>query len=333
MISTNLSIPNTPWPSPMGLQPTPPSSAGGNASVNPILGETNALIGSMQATALQNELAQQAQQAQEAQKKARDLALQQHRATLLDSLPPSQINPNAPSLTSAPPSSASLPFTSGSAVMPTSTQAPAQAMPRSASMPASENPNTVEQIGDWVKSVWTQSQELIANTAQSVAQVVTGAPAQAGTLPPNALATASPLPTMMNSTGGLIHPLAGKGQISSPFGPRGGRNHNGIDLAAPQGTPVVASQGGTVTVNGFDENGYGYWVEIEDPDRKRKTRYGHLVGKSHIAEGTQVAQGQEIGKVGSTGRSTGPHLHYEVRIGGKPQDPMPYLPKGGNQKA
>ncbi len=302
--------------SPMALAPSTPSFSNGNTSVNPIVGETNALIGSMQVTAHQNDQAQ----------KARDLALKRQQATLLSSLPPSQMNPSAVSSASLPkpPQASALPFTTGSSTSPASTPP----------MPAVSS-NPVDAIKSMVSNAWTQASQLIASGVQNVAQVVTGAPAQAGTLPPNAVATASPLPTMMNGSpngGGLIHPLAGKGQISSPFGPRGGRNHNGIDLAAAQGTPVVAAQGGTVTVNDFDANGYGNWVAIRHPDGS-ETRYGHLVGKSPIAEGTQVTQGQVIGQVGSTGRSTGPHLHYEVRIGGKPKDPMAFLPKGDTQKA
>jgi murein DD-endopeptidase MepM/ murein hydrolase activator NlpD len=309
------------------------------SEVNQLLNATTQLTTGMQVTAHQNDQAQKARETHDAQKRvlqqqqaAQKLAFQQYQQSLVSSLPANQ-----PGASQAIPTGGGASATQ--AVMPRSASMPVTQLPASPApaptMPASENVSTVDGIKNFVSDAFERFKQLTVSTAQSVAQVVTGAPAQAGTLPPNAVATASPLPTMMNGSpngGGLIHPLAGKGQISSPFGPRGGRNHNGIDLAAAQGTPVVAAQGGTVTVNDFDANGYGNWVAIRHPDGS-ETRYGHLVGKSPIAEGTQVTQGQVIGQVGSTGRSTGPHLHYEVRIGGKPKDPMAFLPKGDTQKA
>ena len=241
-----------------------------------------------------------------------------------DSSAPATTPPTAP-----PPA-----FTPGSAVAPTP-QASAQAMPRSASMPASENPNTVKQIGDWVKSVWTQSQQLIANTA----------PAQAATIPTNAVAMNSGYPAMPTSnasggsgTGSFIHPLGGKGTLTSPFGMRnhpvhgGQKMHKGQDLAAAQGTPILSVAEGTVTVNSSDPSGYGNWIEIKH-DNGKSTRYGHMKDKSPLAVGVKVTQGQVIGAVGSTGSSTGPHLHFEVRdTQGQAEDPIAYLP-GKSKKA
>jgi murein DD-endopeptidase MepM/ murein hydrolase activator NlpD len=208
-------------------------------------------------------------------------------------------------------------------------------------MPASENVSTVDGIKNLVSDAFKWLKQLPGSTAQSVAQVVTGAPAQAGTLPPNAVATASPLPTMMNSTGGLIHPLAGKGTNTSGFGMRnhptkgGKRMHTGQDFGASQGTPIVAAAGGRVVENKNDQNGYGNYVVIEHMSggQKIETLYGHMKDPSPLQFGASVQQGQQIGLVGSTGSSTGPHLHFEVIVNGKPQDPMAFLPKGDTQKA
>ncbi|MFM7390797.1 MAG: M23 family metallopeptidase [Vampirovibrionales bacterium] len=128
------------------------------------------------------------------------------------------------------------------------------------------------------------------------------------------------------------HPLAGKGEVTSGFGPRehptkgGTRMHNGIDLGAPSGTPIVAAAAGKVTVVGWDEGGYGHWVEIKHTNGTT-TRYGHLKDKSPLSEGATVTQGQKIGEVGSTGASTGPHLHFEIREedGKKPVDPKNHI--------
>ena len=100
-----------------------------------------------------------------------------------------------------------------------------------------------------------------------------------------------------------------------------GRPHNGIDLGAPTGTPVYASQGGTVKLAEY-YGGYGNCVIIENGDTE--VIYGHL-SEIIAKENTVVPQGQKIGLVGSTGFSTGPHLHFEVQINGKPVDPETLL--------
>jgi murein DD-endopeptidase MepM/ murein hydrolase activator NlpD len=99
--------------------------------------------------------------------------------------------------------------------------------------------------------------------------------------------------------------------------------HEGIDLAAPTGTPIYAASDGIVggaTANG----GYGNWIRIDHP-RKLATVYGHLSEFAPgIKEGVQVSQGDLIGFVGNTGRSTGPHLHFEILSNGKAVDPLGY---------
>jgi len=114
----------------------------------------------------------------------------------------------------------------------------------------------------------------------------------------------------------------GFGGRRNPFGGPGYEFHSGQDIEAPWGAPVVAGASGVVSFVGW-QNGYGQLV-IVDHGGGLSTRYGHL---SHIdVELNQtVSRAQLLGKVGSTGRSTGPHLHYEVRINDEAVDPLPYL--------
>lgn len=118
------------------------------------------------------------------------------------------------------------------------------------------------------------------------------------------------------------------GTITSPFGwrsnPFGGAPefHQGLDIAAPQGTTVVASAGGTVLMAQW-YGGYGNYILIDDGGGY-STGYGHL-SAFYVSAGQQVKQGQAIGAVGCTGECTGPHVHFEIRIHGKPVDPAPRL--------
>lgn len=117
-------------------------------------------------------------------------------------------------------------------------------------------------------------------------------------------------------------------RLTSGFGMRehpvlGGRRiHKGVDLAAPRGTPIYAPADGVVAKAG-PFSSYGNFIEIEH-GADMETRYGHL-SKIAVREGERVKKGELIGYVGSTGRSTGPHLHYEVRVDGQAVDPMPYM--------
>ncbi|HLY02328.1 MAG TPA: peptidoglycan DD-metalloendopeptidase family protein [Candidatus Cybelea sp.] len=118
------------------------------------------------------------------------------------------------------------------------------------------------------------------------------------------------------------------GTITSPFGwrsnPFGGAPefHQGLDIAAPSGTTVTAAAGGTVIMAQW-YGGYGNYILI-DHGGGYSTGYGHL-SAIYVSNGQSVQRGQAIGAVGSTGQSTGPHLHFEVRIAGKPVDPAPRL--------
>lgn len=122
-------------------------------------------------------------------------------------------------------------------------------------------------------------------------------------------------------------PLAIKGRISSNYGSRklaitSNRFHYGLDLAAATGTAVKAAKSGTVKEASWI-GGYGNAVYIDHPDGTQ-TRYAHM-SKLNVSEGDTVAQGDVIGKVGSTGVSTGPHLHFEIRVKGYAVDPLEYI--------
>src|SRR5687767_11659889 len=113
-----------------------------------------------------------------------------------------------------------------------------------------------------------------------------------------------------------------RGTVTSPFGPRGGRNHDGMDIAAPTGTPVRAAACGTVSLAG-QQSGYGNIVCVTH-NTQFSTCYAHL-SQFAVSNGARVQQGQVIGYVGCTGSCTGPHLHFETRVGGQAQNPAPYL--------
>jgi murein DD-endopeptidase MepM/ murein hydrolase activator NlpD len=125
----------------------------------------------------------------------------------------------------------------------------------------------------------------------------------------------------------LLTPVQG-GRLTSGFSVR--RNpfasgytefHPALDFAAPTGTPIMAGGNGVVTRRGWDPRGYGNYVMIQHPNGY-VTLYGHMSRfDSRAPVGSRVVQGQTIGYIGSTGRSTGPHVHYEIRINGKQNNP------------
>ncbi len=123
------------------------------------------------------------------------------------------------------------------------------------------------------------------------------------------------------------YPLTIKAPIFSDFGMRNGRPHNGVDIAVNEGTPIIAVAGGTTfRVGDLDNDGYGNTVEIKHSPQL-STLYAHMRNIA-VGDNVTVRAGQIIGYVGSTGRSTGPHLHFEVRspAGAKSfLDPKPYL--------
>jgi len=143
--------------------------------------------------------------------------------------------------------------------------------------------------------------------AQIAASTAGGAPLPAGPVP-------------APSASGLVWPV--DGILTSGFGIRWGSMHEGIDIAAPEGTPIRAAASGTVILAAYT-GGYGNYTCI-DHGGGLSTCYGHQSGYA-VSSGSSVSQGDTIGYVGSTGHSTGPHLHFEVRINGAAQDPLGYL--------
>jgi murein DD-endopeptidase MepM/ murein hydrolase activator NlpD len=133
-----------------------------------------------------------------------------------------------------------------------------------------------------------------------------------------ALPSRAPLAAAVNTSGyGMReHPVLG-----------GMRQHKGIDLAAPVGSPVYATADGTVERADWFSS-YGLFVAIEH-GANVETRYAHM-SRLAVAAGERVHKGDVIGYVGTTGRSTGPHLHYEVRVGGEAVNPIPYMADAGN---
>ena len=132
--------------------------------------------------------------------------------------------------------------------------------------------------------------------------------------------TPRPAPIGGNGNRKLLFPLIGSAVTSSNFGYRlhpilgSWLMHAGRDLAAPEGTPVVSALGGLVVSSGL-AGGYGLAVEVEHDRPRRRTLYGHL-SELYVKEGDRVRQGEVIGRVGSTGLSSGPHLHFELRLPG-----------------
>ncbi|MEO7634629.1 MAG: M23 family metallopeptidase [Sphingomicrobium sp.] len=124
-------------------------------------------------------------------------------------------------------------------------------------------------------------------------------------------------------------PVKSDASFTSAFGVRsdpfrgGAAMHPGIDLAGAYGSPIYATADGTVARAGWNSGGYGNLVEL-DHGRGIMTRYGHL-SAIVVSAGQHVARGQLVGRMGSTGRSTGNHLHYEVRIDGRPVNPIPFM--------
>ena len=149
------------------------------------------------------------------------------------------------------------------------------------------------------------------------------------------VATAERLKTLLSFVP-LRMPLSGDPIVTSPFGYRAdpflGRLalHPGVDLAEAYGAEIHAAAAGRV-VHAGPAGGYGNMVEI-DHGNGLATRYAHM-SETLVEEGQQVDKGAVLGRLGSTGRSTGPHLHYEVRVDGEPVDPERYLRAGADLAA
>ncbi len=143
-------------------------------------------------------------------------------------------------------------------------------------------------------------------------------PSQKNSIPP--ASTYAPLPDFDLKEPSFTEPAVGV--LTSPFGNRWGRNHNGIDIGAEQGSDIIAADSGYVLLSEWVD-GYGNYLII-DHGNGFETAYAHC-SELLVSQGTQVCQGQIIALVGSTGNSTGPHLHFEIKLDGIFQDPLNYV--------
>lgn len=139
---------------------------------------------------------------------------------------------------------------------------------------------------------------------------------------PQVVAKGNRMLVASRSSGNSLLGWPAAGGIASSYGPRGGRMHTGIDISGNHGAPVVAAEAGRV-VSASYQGGYGLMVVINHGGGV-VTRYAHL-SSAAVKSGQQVEKGQLIGRIGSTGNSTGPHLHFEVLINGQHKNPVTYL--------
>ncbi len=160
---------------------------------------------------------------------------------------------------------------------------------------------------------WEAEAQALETESARLASIITASPAPSSPAPSDPQA---PPP----SSSGFVWPV--RGTVVSPFGPRWGRLHAGIDIAAPGGTPIAAAAAGTVIYSG-SMSGYGNLVVIQHAGGIA-TAYAHNSSNA-VSVGQPVAQGQTIASVGCTGRCFGDHVHFEVRVNGTPVDPMGYL--------
>ncbi len=183
--------------------------------------------------------------------------------------------------------------------------APLRAAQASVQSSGSANANGEDEQFRNVFSSWKNYEETGLAAARPRAQV--------GAIAPVSIPSRNPLDHSVETSafGMREHPILGRRM-----------GHTGIDLAAPIGTPVYAPADGVVSRASMFSS-YGLFISIEHGG-ELETRYGHL-SRLNVAEGQVVHKGDLIGFVGTTGRSTGPHLHYEVRVDGTPVNPAPYL--------
>lgn len=199
---------------------------------------------------------------------------------------------------------------------------PADALP-AASLPGLTIPETPTAAAAASPNVSASGRAAAAVSAGAGVRV---GPAMRARLEAEARASRAADRAMLGARPGFARPVEGA-HMTSPFGQRWGRLHAGVDYAGPVGLSIRAVAGGTVTVAEV-QPGYGNLVEVEHEDGSF-SRYGHLQ-KIRVEVGDEVEPAQIIAALGNTGRSTGPHLHFEVRTPkGAPIDPMPWLTDRG----
>lgn len=195
---------------------------------------------------------------------------------------------------------------------------------------ADDDGNDWYRVTDGEQSGWVRADLLVASEAPADVDDEPAAEEEA-----EPAATEAPPPAEQADTSGFVLPLSDF-NFTQDFGcsslgfytydPAFGCSvHDGVDLAAPSGTPLNAVGAGTVVAAGWCDCGLGYYVEIDHGDGLH-TVYGHMASQPTVSAGQSVAQGDTIGPVGSTGLSTGPHVHFMVRQDGVAQDPKNYLP-------
>lgn len=143
--------------------------------------------------------------------------------------------------------------------------------------------------------------------------------------PAGAAVAAEPVPALAPGRASRFRWPLDTPRVTSQFGHRWGRPHDGIDLTAPIGTPVFAADEGEVVYSGARVRGYGNMIVLKHPD-ELMTVYAHN-SVLLVKVGDRVAAGQRVALSGQSGHATGPHLHFEVRRGQTPRDPLPYLPE------
>ena len=164
------------------------------------------------------------------------------------------------------------------------------------------------------------SQPALTNDIVIISRAPSAAAARVPVAPKAGAGASANIPSIWPVSGSL---RSGVGMRRNPFGGSSTEFHKGQDISAPMGTPINATADGVVVIARW-VRGYGNGIYI-DHGNGIQTRYGHL-SRIDVVEGQPIKKGQHLGLVGSTGRSTGPHLHYEVRINGQPTSPLLYLP-------
>ncbi len=209
----------------------------------------------------------------------------------------------------------------------------------SAASPAFANTANANTSADIIEPLREARNDDAANNDQRFKSLFAGWTALERTTPTlgmgaDVTAFSSPIPQRAISVPSRM-PLEGA-QLTSNYGMRthpvlgGRRNHTGIDLAAPTGTPIYATADGVIGRADWYSS-YGLYISINH-GASMETRYAHL-SRLAVAAGDNVKKGDLIGYVGSTGRSTGPHLHYEVRVDGLAVNPIPYMVESEAQLA
>ncbi len=177
-----------------------------------------------------------------------------------------------------------------------------------------------------IAALTEESRDLAAQDA-AIQALITSQPPQppasssASAASPPAASPAAPKSAAKPSASGFIWPISGV--VTSEFGPRWGGFHPGIDIAGPDGGAIVAAMSGTVIYAQFNDGGYGN-MTIIDHGGGYATAYAHQ-SRLGVSVGQKVSQGQVIGYEGSTGFSTGPHVHFEIRVDGTAQNPRNFL--------